>query len=120
MRDKILDPASGSKTAVLPALGIGDALLMMIASHQLKLAGHRVTTFHDALPELASWFPGQDLQKCPPIEALQPFDLILVENDNSPKIKMLLEAFRPRECTQKMVDKRLCEAKTDQSEHSSR
>ena len=82
--------------AVLPALGIGDALLMMIASHQLKLAGYRVTTFHDALPELASWFPGHDLQKCHSMDALQHFDLILVENDNSPKIKTLIELFRPK------------------------
>ncbi len=96
MREKILDPSSGSKTAVLPALGIGDALLMMIASHQLKLAGYRVTTFHDGLPELAPWLPGHDLQKCPSIDALQHFDLIVVENDNSPKIKILLEAFRPK------------------------
>ncbi len=86
--------------AVLPALGIGDALLMMIASHQLKQEGYRVTTFHDNLPELSSWFPGHDLNSFPSletlIETLASFDLILLENDNSPKIKRLLEAFRPR------------------------
>jgi heptosyltransferase-3 len=86
--------------AILPALGIGDALLMMIASHQLKQEGYRVTTFHDCLPELSSWLPGHDLKSFPPLETLiktlDPFDLILVENDNSPKIKLLLEAFRPR------------------------
>ena len=86
--------------AVLPALGIGDALLMMIASHQLKNKGYRVTTFHNALPELSSWLPGHDLQSLPPqeqlIEALSPFDLILVENDNSPIIKRLIDAYRSR------------------------
>jgi heptosyltransferase III len=84
--------------AVLPALGIGDALLMMIASHQLKMAGYRVTTFHAALPELASWFPGHDLQRLPfqeeLLSTLSSFDLILVENDNSPKIKQLIDAYR--------------------------
>lgn len=86
--------------AVLPALGIGDALLMMIASHQLTREGYRVTTFHDHLPELSSWFPGQDLKAFPSsdalVDTLDLFDLILVENDNSPKIKQLLQAFRPR------------------------
>ena len=84
--------------AVLPALGIGDALLMMIASHQLKMEGYRVTTFHNALPELSSWFPGHDLRPLPPqeklLDTLASFDMILVENDNSPKIKQLLDASR--------------------------
>ncbi len=84
--------------AVLPALGIGDAILMMIASHQLLQSGFRVTTFHDNLPELASWFPNQCFEKNPSeeelIARLQPFDLIIAENDNSPRIKKLLTAFR--------------------------
>lgn len=88
------------KIAVLPSLGIGDALLMMIASHQLKRASHHVVTFHDVLPELSSWFPGHDLRKLPSqekfIEILDPFDLIVVENDNSLKIKSLLEHCRSR------------------------
>ncbi len=86
--------------AVLPALGIGDALLMMIASHQLKKEGYQVTTYHAFLPELASWFPGHDIKRPPAqqdlIEALNSYDLILVENDNSPIIKKLLETARPR------------------------
>jgi heptosyltransferase III len=95
------DPRISMQTAaILPALGIGDALLMMIASHQLKLEGYRVTTFHDSLPELSSWFPGHHLKTFPSletwIETLDSFDLILIENDNSPKIQHSLEAFRPR------------------------
>ena len=86
--------------AVLPALGIGDALLMMIASHQLTLQGYHVTTFHDILPELSSWLPGQNLQPSPPKEqlltSLDSFDLIIVENDNSLKIKLLTSAYRSR------------------------
>lgn len=82
------------KAAVLPALGIGDALLMMIASEQLRRAGYQVTTFHNALPELSPWFPGHNLQPIPLqnefLSALSSFDLILVENDNSPTIQQLL------------------------------
>lgn len=86
------------KAAVLPAMGIGDALLMMIASHQLKRAGFQVTTWHDALPGLGSWFPGHDIQPLPPslTDTLKSCDLILVENDNSPKIRPLIDAHRPR------------------------
>jgi heptosyltransferase III len=65
----------------------------------LKIQGYRVTTFHNVLPELSSWFPGHDLQVLPSVEkllsAIASFDMILVENDNSPKIKQLIEAFRP-------------------------
>jgi heptosyltransferase III len=81
--------------AVIPAIGIGDALLMMIASEQLKRQGYQVTTFHHALPELKSWFPGHTLQPFS-AEALSSFDLILVENDNSPKIKEWVAQFRER------------------------
>src|ERR1700722_9110644 len=80
--------------AVLPTLGIGDALLMMIASQQLKLGGYCVTTFHHSLPELSSWFPGHELRSSS--DSLDSFDLILVENDNSPKIKQLLSQYRSK------------------------
>ena len=78
--------------AVIPAFGIGDALLMMIASHQLKLQGYKVTTFHHALPELASWFPDHEMESS--YLNLDSFDLIIVENDNSPKIKHLIDTYR--------------------------
>lgn len=88
------------KVAVLPALGIGDALLMMIASHQFKLKGYDVTTFHNALPELSSWFPAHNLAPLPILEelleALTSFHLILVQNDNSSKITRFIQTFRSR------------------------
>lgn len=88
---------STPKIAVLPASGIGDALLMMIASHQLHLAGCQVTTFHDALPELSPWFPAHQLAKMPTrdtlIETLSSFDKIIIENDNSPTIALLASAW---------------------------
>ncbi len=82
------------KAAVIPALGIGDALLMMIVSHQLKRAGYQVTTFHPALPELSDWFPAHEFPTS--IHDLTKFDLIVVENDNSLKIKQWIETLRPR------------------------
>lgn len=82
--------------AVLPAAGIGDALLMLIASHQLQLCGWRVTTFHSALPELASWFPTHDFKAPVPLDHLKAFDKIIVENDNSPRIALLRTTFREK------------------------
>lgn len=79
--------------AVLPAAGIGDALLMMIASHQLKKKGYHVVTFHPALPQLSSWFPGHSFLSEPTTAFLQTADLILIENDNSPKISKLHAQF---------------------------
>jgi hypothetical protein len=84
--------------AVLPASGIGDALLMMIASHHLLQSGYAVTTFHSHLPELASWFPDQffkrslNEEEC--VEQLASFDLVIAENDNSSKIRTLSRAFQ--------------------------
>ncbi len=88
------------RAAVLPALGIGDGLLMMIASEQLKAHGYQVTTFHNALPQLSSWFPGHDLQTLSAeekvLETLSSYDLILIENDNSTKVKHLIHHCRKR------------------------
>jgi len=80
--------------AVIPAKGIGDALLMMIASHQLFKAGYQVTTFHPKLRELQLWFKDHIFESEPPPEKLDStfssFDLIIAENDNSLKIKTLI------------------------------
>ncbi|MBI2743685.1 MAG: hypothetical protein HYX48_07190 [Chlamydiales bacterium] len=73
---------------VLPSRGIGDGLLMMIASQALYLAGYRVTTVHPALLELKEWFPNHNFAKEIP-SSLEEWDLIIAENDNSPKIQNL-------------------------------
>lgn len=78
-----------SKTAaVIPSKGIGDALLMMIASHHLLKAGYHVITYHPQLPELQRWFPEHHFEKYPP-EDLSHFDFVIFENDNSPRIQKL-------------------------------
>lgn len=78
--------------AVVPARGIGDALLMMIAAHQFTKAGHSTTLYHTPLCELASWFPESVIR--PERENLFLHDLILVENDNSDRIRDLLTTRR--------------------------
>jgi hypothetical protein len=75
--------------AVIPAKGIGDALLMMIASHHLLKAGYQVTTFHPQMKELNDWFPGHHFDIIPPTDFAE-FDLVIFENDNSQRIQKLL------------------------------
>lgn len=83
------------KAAVIPSKGIGDALLMMIASHQLHLHGYNVTTFHEKLNELQDWFLGHHFEKKENFDATQ-FDLIIAQNDNSPLISSLILQERKR------------------------
>lgn len=88
--------ASPLQAAVLPAAGIGDALLMTIAAYHLSLAGYHVVCFHNSFGELASWFPYCDF--APSIELanldlLKSFDLVIVENDNTLKMRSCTEAF---------------------------
>jgi heptosyltransferase III len=75
--------------AVIPSRGIGDALLMMISSHQLHLAGYEVTTFHPSLSELQNWFCGHRFGQNYLLEDLSSYSLVIFENDNSEKAQLL-------------------------------
>lgn len=82
------------QAAVLPAKGIGDALLMMIASHQLKQAGYEVVTYHKNLLELEGWFTGGKFSKQDPLQdffskEFDPATLVIFENDNGARYKIL-------------------------------
>jgi len=94
MKEKTSE-SSAKKAAVLPAAGIGDALLMMIASARLLDLGYEVTTFHPALIQLQSWFPKHRFASAPSLEQFPGFfssyDLVIAENDNSQKIRTLIE-----------------------------
>jgi heptosyltransferase-3 len=80
-----------NKVVVLPCRGIGDAVLMMIASERLRQEGFDVTTVHPKLPELQPWFPGHQLAS----EVFFSEDAwIVVENDNSERIQLLKDNYR--------------------------
>ena len=59
-----------SKCAVLSCLGLGDGLISLILSHNLRLHGYQVTTYHPFLDQLAAWFPHLPIQPFPPLEEL--------------------------------------------------
>ena len=68
---------------------------MMIASHRLQMAGHAVTTFHPKLVELEPWFEDHRLEA--QFDDLSDYDLIVVQNDNSDRVKELKRRFEKGE-----------------------
>ena len=89
------------KAAVICSQGIGDGLLMMVASHRLFSRGYRVTTYQNALHQLSKWFPDHQFKKRSSLEdldklnqLLSPYDLIILQNDNSPLSKSIIELYK--------------------------
>lgn len=85
------------KIAILPASGIGDALLFQSIAQGCFDQGDDPSLFSPHIPQFAPWFslPAKSL---PPLtlanaaDILTPFDAILLQHDNSPlsrKIKIL-------------------------------
>jgi heptosyltransferase-3 len=70
------------RIAVLSASGFGDALLMMIAAHQLALSGHTVELFHPNPKQIAPLFDTSVIFSAYPCDPKN-YDLIILENDNS-------------------------------------
>lgn len=86
------------EVAVIPSSGIGDGLIMMVAAHRLACQGYNVTTFSKPLMQLKSWFQHHNFKERPEIENAEEifssFDLIVLQNDNSPLAKLLIELFK--------------------------
>ena len=84
------------KAAVICSKGIGDGLMMMVASHRLNLEGYEVTTFQDSLHQLVPLFPGHHFAKRSSTIDLHEFDLIILQNDNSPLSFQIIDTYRPK------------------------
>ncbi|MCH9630317.1 MAG: hypothetical protein S4CHLAM37_03120 [Chlamydiia bacterium] len=80
--------------AVIPAKGIGDSLIMMVASHRLMCQGFQVTTFSKPLQELNQWFENHKFVERPPLDKLEEifsaFDLVVMQNDNTEFARALI------------------------------
>lgn len=78
-----------SKIAVVCAQGMGDGLIMHIASHNLTQAGTAVTTFSDHLEGFKKWVPGFQFAKQPHPEKIEKifldYDAVILQHDNSSK-----------------------------------
>ncbi|MFK5952104.1 MAG: glycosyltransferase family 9 protein [Desulfobacterium sp.] len=69
---------------------------MMVASHRLFSRGYTVTTYQDALHQLASWFPDHQFKKRSLLKAeqLASYDLIVLQNDNSPLANSIIDLYK--------------------------
>ncbi len=83
-----------TRSAVLCASGIGDGLLMMIVACHLKKRGCNPTVFHDSAKELSLLFKEHTFKRHAPLEELENYDTVIVENDNS---KRAWDLFRLRD-----------------------
>jgi ADP-heptose:LPS heptosyltransferase len=87
------------KFAIVCAAGIGDALLMQIASTHLRRLGHSVVTFSNHLSQLRDWFPGCSFAPQPQLDRIEeifaPFDAIILQHDNTPKAKKIRALAKP-------------------------
>lgn len=103
---KVFGYMSLPRAAIIPAKGLGDALMMMIASHQLCRSGYATVTFEPRLSQMQRWFPDHvfhALDKYPQWdELLSPFDLVIAQNDNSERIEKI------KQLEKKGLIKKLC------------
>lgn len=86
------------QVAVIPARGIGDGLIMMVASHRLVCQGYHVTTFSKPLMQLDRWFENHTFKERPPLDQIEQifsqFDLIVFQNDNSEFARVLKKLYK--------------------------
>ncbi len=82
------------KALVISSNGLGDGLMMMVASERLKRHGYRVVTMNSHLKGLQNWFPGHYFQQQLAGGDLESFsnyfDLVILQNDNSEKSKQII------------------------------
>lgn len=85
------------KVAIIPSIGLGDGLMMMVASHRLYCHGYNVTTFSSAMIELHQWFSPHTFKARPQLDqlekSLKEFDLIIFQHENTPFGKALVSLF---------------------------
>lgn len=72
--------------AVISSSGIGDGVMMMVASHLLYHQGYHVTTFHNGLQQISDWFPSHRFSPLPKLSQLESifssFDLVILQYDH--------------------------------------
>ncbi len=93
-----MEPPPPQSIAVVASAGIGDALLMQICAHRLREIGHQTTLFSDPIHSLSDWFPNARFAPRPTTDtltSLNTFDAILLQHDNSPLARQILQLPKP-------------------------
>ncbi|MBX9743663.1 MAG: hypothetical protein K2X08_00445 [Chlamydiales bacterium] len=87
--------------AMVCADGIGDALILEIISHHLRLKGHEVVTFSHHLGGFGAWLPKAVCLPHPEKEEMEKvfggFDVIVVQHDNTRRAQGILGLREKRE-----------------------
>ncbi len=87
------------RIAVVCAPGIGDALILHIASFQLQTHGYEVVTFSNHLASFGSWLKGFQFAPQPSNdhlhETFDSFDAIFLQHDNSLKARQITLLNKP-------------------------
>lgn len=82
------------KVAIICAEGIGDGLIMLVGAHAFHQFGFQVILHHHILHQLSEWTEPITFKKQPAfseIDMLNHYDMILLQNDNSPKSKKIMQ-----------------------------
>jgi len=86
------------QAAVICSQGMGDGLLMMIASQCLVSKGYTVTTYQDSLSQLNAWFPNHHLKKRSSLKELEKqlsvYKIIVLQNDNSSLSNAIIDLYK--------------------------
>ena len=77
------------KIAIFSCAGVGDCLLTLILSENLRRAGHEVVTFHPFMQELQAWFPELPIRPFPP--QYEEFDQFFVVYEKSTWMNEVLQ-----------------------------
>ena len=81
--------------AVVCAAGIGDALIMMIASHQLQKQGYEVTTFSNYLGDFQEWVQSYQFSEHPSMDQIEKvfakFDVLFLQHENSDRARAIFD-----------------------------
>ncbi len=85
---------------VFSCQGLGDGLIALVLSNNLRLNGHRVETFHPFLKGLQEWFPSLLLKPFPQIAememALKKFDRFFIIYEKTEWMKAILDICQQR------------------------
>jgi heptosyltransferase-3 len=76
------------KIAIFSCAGLGDCLLTLILSENLRRAGHETVTFHPFMQEMQTWFPKLPIRPFPP--QYEEFDRFIVVYEKSPWMQEVL------------------------------
>lgn len=82
------------RIAVVTAQGIGDAMILHVASHNFRQSGWEVTTFNDHIASFGKWLSGYHFSVQPPLDDVEDlfvgkFDAVFLQHDNSQKAKKI-------------------------------